>query len=340
MLVLHLVGSPTSDFHERLSLLYARDCLSATHDPTRYDVLLAHVAPDGSWRFPGDLSPAAISAAPALPLADAVTRLTTAGIDVVVPQLFCHAGMTHYRALLDVLGLAYVGNRPEVMALGADKALARAVVAAAGVLVPAGEVLRRGAPPTLAPPYVIKPVDADNSHGLTLVRSVADAPAALKAAWAHSDRALVETYVELGREVRCGVVERDGELVCLPLEEYAVDPVHKPVRDEGDKLAAGADGELRLVAKDHEHAWIVGVSDPATEPVWAAARACHQALGCRHYSLFDFRIDPDGRPWFLEAGLYNSFASTSVVAVMAAAAGTTLPELFATSLAHALTKET
>lgn len=340
MRVLHLVGSPTSDFHERLSLLYARDCLRATHDPERYDVAIAHVSPDGGWRFPPDLSAAAIAAAPVVPVAAAVARLTSSGIDVVVPQLFCHAGMTAYRALLDVLGLPYVGNRPEVMAIAADKALARALVAAAGVRVPAGEVLRRGQSPTLVPPYVVKPVDADNSHGLTLVRRSDDAAAALEAAWAHSERALVEAYVELGREVRCGVVERDGELVCLPLEEYAVDPVHKPVRDERDKLAAGADGGLRLVAKDEEHAWIVPTSDPVTAEVWAAARACHEALGCRHYSLFDFRIDPEGRPWFLEAGLYNSFATTSVVAVMAAAAGVALPELFATSLTLALTKET
>ena len=40
----------------------------------------------------------------------------------------------------------------------------------------------------------------------------------------------MESYIELGREVRCGVVVRDGELVCLPLEEYRVDRVTKPIR--------------------------------------------------------------------------------------------------------------
>ena len=69
-----------------------------------------------------------------------------------------------------------------------------------------------------------------------------------------------------------------------------------------------------------------------TERVWAAARKCHAALGCRDYSLFDFRIDPAGQPWFLEAGLYCSFARKSVISVMAAAAGIPLPELFALAL--------
>jgi D-alanine-D-alanine ligase len=212
----------------------------------------------------------------------------------------------------------------------------KAVVAAAGVRVPAGEVLTRGGQPSLAPPVVVKPVDGDNSLGTTLVRDRAGYPAALDAAFAHSDRALVESYVELGREVRCGIVVRDGELCCLPLEEYRVDPVTKPIRDHADKISRAGDGELTLVAKDPTRAWTVDPADPVTQRVWAAARRCHTALGCRHYSLFDFRIDPAGRPWFLEAGLYCSFARQSVISTMAAAAGLPLPELFRTAVKEAI----
>ena len=209
--------------------------------------------------------------------------------------MFCLPGMTTYRALLELLGLPYVGSPPDVMALAAHKATAKAVVAAAGVRVPAGEVLTRGDTPSLAPPVVVKPEDGDNSLGTTLVRDRAGYTAALDAAFAHSDRALVESYVELGREVRCGAVVRDGELVCLPLEEYRVDRATKPIRDHADKISRDGDGELRLVAKDHTRAWIVDPGDPVTARVWDAARRCHAALGSRHYSLFDFRIDPDGR---------------------------------------------
>lgn len=339
MRVLHLTGSATSDFLADLSLLYARDCWSAVADPTRYEMLAAFVAPDGSWRFPADLGAEALAAAEPVPLATAVAHLAATAPDVVVPQMFCVPGMTTYRALLEALALPYVGNRPAVMALGADKAHARAVVAAAGVAVPAGEVLRRGEAPTLAPPVVVKPVDSDNSVGVSLVRAVEEYDAALAGAFAHAERVLVETYVELGREVRCGVLERDGELVCLPLEEYAVDPVTKPIRDAADKIARDDAGGLDLMAKTADRAWMVDPSDPAdelTDRVWAAARLAHRALDCRHYSLFDFRVDPAGRPWFLEAGLYCSFARRSVVPMMAAAAGTPLPELFSTMVRQAL----
>jgi D-alanine-D-alanine ligase len=64
---------------------------------------------------------------------------------------------------------------------------------------------------------------------------------------------------------------------------------------------------------------------------------CHRALTCRHYSLFDFRIDPAGEPWFLEAGLYCSFARKSVVSTMASAAGIPLAELFRAAVEEATT---
>merc|ERR1712176_1228476 len=45
----------------------------------------------------------------------------------------------------------------------------------------------------------------------------------------------------------------------------------------------------------------------------------HRALGCRDYSLYDVRVDPDGEPYFLEACLYCSFAPKSVIIAMSAA---------------------
>jgi D-alanine-D-alanine ligase len=59
-------------------------------------------------------------------------------------------------------------------------------------------------------------------------------------------------------------------------------------------------------------------------------------LGCRDYSLFDFRIDPDGQPWFLEAGLYCSFAQKSVLSTMAKASGISLDTFFESMLQNVL----
>lgn len=334
--VLVLAGSPVDAFHADLSTVYAGGFLDALGGHPDHRIEIAFVLPGGRWCFPADVAAESVDAAPTMSLSEAMVAIEALEVDLMVPQMFCRPGMTTYRSLFDLMGIPHLGNTADVMAMTARKDLARAVVAAAGVDVPFGEVVEADGAIEVPLPVVVKPVDADNSTGVTLVRDSESLDAALEEALRHSEAALVETYVPLGREVRCGILEIDGELVCLPLEEYAVDEQGKPVRDHADKLDRTASGDLFLVAKERSRAWPVDVDDSVTEPVWAAARIAHRALGCRHYSLFDFRVDPDGRPWFLEASLYCSYAPSSVLAVMADAAGITVPELFALSVREAL----
>jgi D-alanine-D-alanine ligase len=336
---LHLIGSAISEFYCDLSRLYAQDCLEHTANPALYEFHIAYITLDRQWRFPVSLSKDAIDLAPTQSLAEAIQTIEQLQIDVMVPQMFCVPGMTQYRALFDLLNIPYVGNPADLMALVADKAKTKAVVAAAGVVVPAGEVLRAGDCPNISFPLIIKPMNGDNSIGVTLVKTGADYDRALEIALTHSDEVLVETFIPLGREVRCGIIVQAGKLVCLPLEEYALDAVTRPIRSYADKLKANAAGDLDFAAKDATHSWIVDPSDPITERVWAMARKCHVALGCRHYSLFDFRIDPQGNPWFLEAGLYCSFAETSVLSAMTKEFGISLDVFFESMLESAVSRE-
>jgi D-alanine-D-alanine ligase len=334
--VLHLVGSAVDEHHAELSRLYAADALAVLEGEGSYEPRIAYVHPDRTWSFPADLTDEVLADAGRLPLHAALATLAGDPPDVVVPQLFCGPGMTSYRALFELLEIPSVGNPATVMALAADKAAARALVAQAGVAVPDGQLVAPDGAVSLELPVVVKPVAADNSVGVSLVRTAEELDAALERAWQHGGTALVEDYIELGREVRCGTIVHDGRITALPLEEYAVDPVDKPIRDEADKLGRDPDGRLHLVAKDVQHAWIVDADDPVVPAVQAAAVVAHAALGCRHHGLIDLRIDPDGRPWFLEAGPYCSFGRRSVVPTMAAAAGIPAEQLFAEAVRSAL----
>ncbi|MBD2676682.1 MULTISPECIES: ATP-grasp domain-containing protein [Nostoc] len=323
--ILHLVGSAQNDFYCDLSRLYAQDCLAATAE-LHYDSTIAYITPDGEWRFPTSLSREDIAQAKPMPVFEAIEFIAAQNIDIVLPQMFCIPGMTYYRALFDLLKIPYIGNTPDLMAITAHKARTKAIVEAAGVKVPFGELLRQGDVPTIAPPVVIKPVSSDNSLGVTLVKDAAEYDAALEKAFEYADEAMVETFIE-GREVRCGIIVKDGELIGLPLEEYLVDSHEKPIRTYADKLKKTDDGNLGFAAKGNNKSWILDPNDPITQKVQEVAKKCHQALGCRHYSLFDFRIDSQGQPWFLEAGLYCSFAPKSVISSMAKAVGISLNEL-------------
>ncbi|MEM7688989.1 MAG: D-alanine--D-alanine ligase [Pseudomonadota bacterium] len=342
--MLHLFGSPTNAFWADLSLTYARGAYEALSP--HHSFLNVLILPDGSWRVGRDIAPGTLreTASPFAP-DEAVSRILSAAPDCALPQMFCPAGMTDYRGMIEALGIPIIGNTGAVMALAADKAKTRAIMQQAGIAVPRAQLLGHGdtEPPDLsrfAPPFIVKPAIADNSEGVSLVTLPEDLPAALRGAFAVCERVLIEDYIWLGREVRCGVVEIDGRAVPLPLEEYNVDPVVRPIRTPTDKLDTSAPGDVKLMAKTKDAAWIVPESDPLTQSVQRVALDCHAALGARDYSLFDFRIDRDGRPWFLEAGPYCSFSPDSVLAVMMDAAGTPLPHFFAQARDQATARRT
>ncbi|MDJ0662697.1 MAG: D-alanine--D-alanine ligase [Crocosphaera sp.] len=334
--ILHLVGSAENEFYCDLSRLYGKDCIEATANPSRYRFSIAYVTPDRLWRFPASLGREDIKAATPLSLSQAIQWISEQNIDLVLPQMFCVAGMTQYRSLFDLLNIPYLGNTAELMGLTANKPQAKAIVRIMGVKVPYGEVLRKGDTPNIRPPVVIKPANSDNSLGVTLVKTMEEYDAGLKTAFQYANQVLVEEYIELGREVRCGTIVKDGELISLPLEEYAVNEKNNPIRNYEDKLKKDDSGELTYAAKDKKKAWIVDSNDPVTQRVQEIAKQCHQALGCRHYSLFDFRIDPQGQPWFLEAGLYCSFSPKSVIPMMAEAKGISLDELLEIAIKEAI----
>ncbi|HEY9875250.1 MAG TPA: hypothetical protein V6D12_17600 [Candidatus Obscuribacterales bacterium] len=335
--ILHLVGSSYNDFYCKLSRDYAQNCLLATANPSLYDFLIAYITPDDKWRFPDSLSEEDIAVANPMSLLEAIQFITAQNIDLVLPQMVCIPGMTHYRALFDLLKIPYIGNTPDVMAIANHKAITKAIVAAAGVKVPFGELLRQGDVPTITPPAVIKPATAADSLGVSLVKDATEYDAALKEAFEYASEVIVEAFIEPGREVRSGIIVKDGQLVALPLEEYLVDSDSRPIRSYADKFKKDpGESNLRSTAKDYIPGWIVDPDDPIVQKVQELSKKCHLALGCRHYSLFDFRIDPKGQPWFIEAGLYCVFAPRSVIGYTANAAGIPLNELFMTAINETL----
>lgn len=313
--VLHVVGSPTSRFWFDLSLLYAAPVVR----PAGFRALFAVAYPSGEWALGARLD----APGERLSLAEFLTRLPR--VDLVVPHLFCPAGLAAVRDLFEVvLGLPLVGSPAAVLRVAQDKHLTRLVAAAAGVRVPAGVVLEPGdgVEVGLGFPVIVKPATADNSDGLALVQTPAELPAALAAAFAFGRRALVEAFVP-GREIRGAVVERNGRLETLAYIEYGVSAAH-PVRFAANKLRVDDGGAL--VGQERESA-IAAVCPAVLAPalrdeLGAMMTAMHRALGCRDFSLYDFRVHAGtGMPVLLEAGLFWSFGPLSMVSQMLAASG-------------------
>ena len=322
--VLHLLGSPTSTYYEQLSLMYARGCASA-NDDGEHKFVYAMVHPGSLMSFPTDLSEETLAAARRYPAGEGVARLSALGSDVCQSHMFCQLGVSTYRALLDLLNIPFVGGSVDAMCLTTHKAHTRSVVMEAGVPCAEGEVLRRGMRPTLSPPYILKPCSEDNSMGLGVVKHESEADAKLADAFEFDDEVLCERFIPPGREIRFAVLEDDaGEpMITLPGVEYFLS-AENPVRTSNDKTHVDENGRPLKFAKP-SRACPADIDDVLRAKLEDAVTKAHHALGCRDYSLYDFRVCPDGNIYFLEASLFCCFAPNSVICLMADATGR--PEL-------------
>lgn len=339
--LLHLLGSPTSTYYEELSLMYARGCASA-HDDGEFEFVFCMVHPGGMLSFPSELSPGSVDASQKFPVAEGIGRLAALQADVCQSHMFCQLGVSTYRAILDLLNIPFVGGSVDAMCLTTHKARTRAVVAEAGVPCAEGEVLRPGMRPSLHPPFILKPCSEDNSMGLGVVKESSELDDKLAEAFKFDDEVLCERFIPPGRELRFAVLEDESgqPTIILPAVEYFLSN-EKPVRTSNDKTHVDESGRPLKFAKPSRKCPAVIDAALQAKLVDAVTRA-HVALGCRDYSLYDFRVDPDGNIFFLEASLFCCFAPNSVICLMADASG--LPELkpsvlFKTMVRRALSRK-
>jgi D-alanine-D-alanine ligase len=321
-LVLHVCGSTGSEYIEGVSLWLGGGCFEEQMRHSTYRHRIARVHLDGTWSFPADYSPEAQAAAEHFGFVDALGFIERMNVDVMVPHMYCLSGMTRFRALFEMMGIPYVGNEAGVMELSTNKHRSRLVVASAGVQVPEAELLRAGDVPKMKPPFVLKPCKEDNSRGISLVtdKEAHALSVSLELAFSFGGEVLCERFIELGREIRCAVLEdEDGSLELLPCTEFFLSQ-DSPIRTLEDKWAMNESGVAQNFTTGGRKC-PADVDDVLLQKLEHLAFRSHRALGCRDYSLFDVRVDPDGNPFFLEACLYNSYFAKSVIPTMAAAKG-------------------
>ncbi|HUN70784.1 MAG TPA: D-alanine--D-alanine ligase [Steroidobacteraceae bacterium] len=235
------------------------------------------------------------------------------GVDVVFLALHGGTGEDgHIQAVLDLAGLPYTGSNHTASAAAMDKDLSKRLFRAAGVPtadwrmapVAAGEIA--GA---LGWPVVVKPNKQGSTVGLSVVRGADALPAAVELAGRYDDEVMVERFIP-GRELTVGVLEGRA----LPVGEIIVPG---EVFDYQAKYQAGGAREVF----------------PADLPAESAARAqelavrAHAALKLGAYSRIDFRMDPGGGLWCLEANSLPGMTAASLLPQAARAAGISFSEL-------------
>ncbi|AYF97268.1 D-alanine--D-alanine ligase family protein [Protaetiibacter intestinalis] len=300
-----VIGGGTSSEHE-VSLASAAGIADAL-DPERFDVVRLGIRPDGTWTGPEGPLPG--------DLAGAVAVLERA--DVVVPALHGPRGEDGtLAALLDLVGVPYVGSGVVAGAVAMSKHATKAVAAAVGVASADGILVHDARDPRLAglkPPLVVKPDRAGSSHGVTVVREAGGLAAAVQTALAFDTAVLVERFVR-GREIDVAVIEHaDGSLRCLPPLEIVV--------PEGGIFDAEA-----KYAREPDFRVPAPVPPALLAELEGAALAVFRAVGARGLARVDF-FATDAGLLLNELNTFPGFTPRSQVPRMAAAAGIGYPEL-------------
>lgn len=228
-------------------------------------------------------------------------------VDVVFLALHGGAGEDgRIQAVLDLAGLPYTGSNHIASATAMDKDLSKRLFRFAGV--PTADW--RMAPVTgdevaaaLGWPVVVKPNKQGSTVGLSVVRGPAALAAAISLARGHDDEVMIERFVP-GRELTVGVLEGRA----LPVGEIIAPG---EVFDYQAKYQAG--GAREIFPADL-------AADLAARVQDLAVRA-HAALKLGAYSRIDFRLDPQGGIWCLEANSLPGMTAASLLPQAAKAAG-------------------
>lgn len=208
-------------------------------------------------------------------------------------------------ALLRKAGLVFTGADEGSMALAGDKALARRLLGAAGVPVPAGatmDELRRGVFPGPGS-YIVKARFEDASLGLGADCVVeARGPRELLAAMQGfaprmGGDCVAEGYVR-GREFNVALLgEAGGGARVLPVAEMVFDPglsgpsiLHYAAKWEEESTAYALSARSFDLDEDR----------PLVSEMSRIALACWELFGLAGYARIDFRVDEDGRPFVID----------------------------------------
>jgi D-alanine-D-alanine ligase len=204
------------------------------------------------------------------------------------------------QAACELARLPYTGSGVAASAIAMSKLLGKRMAASAGVpcapdAVFEGADLPGAKPPDFGFPLVVKPDREGSTVGITIVRDPSLWEAALSEASRHDRRVLVEGFVP-GREITVGIL--NGKV--LP----SIEIVPKSgFYDYRSKYTAGQTEYVIPVPMDRD------ILLRAAEYTRRAAGA----MGLRGAARLDYRVDPAGNVFFLEANTIPGMTETSLL---------------------------
>ena len=239
-------------------------------------------------------------------------------------------------SILEMLDIPYTGSDPQCLAVCLDKPITKRLVAADGISTPKwleinnedelGHISWDGFPF----PVIIKPVCEGSSKGIRLTSLAHNAKQAQEELLiilnCYQQPVMVEEFID-GDEVTVGIIGNSPPRVVGVMRVL-------PRRGNGHFIYS------LEVKRDYQN--LVNYECPANlnkrvmDKISDSSLKVFKALGCRDFARVDFRVSPNGVPYFLEINPLPGLGTYSDLVIMAIKMGWTHEELIRAVLDAAL----
>ena len=247
--------------------------------------------------------------------------ISSFGVDVAFIALHGKFGEDgKIQEILEELDIAYTGSRPQASYFAMDKVLSKELFIRTGVATPKFFIAEdiKIMPRQMCYPLVIKPHFSGSSLGISILRHSSGLKDALAKAFSYSEKAIIEDYIE-GRELTVGILDERPLAVVEIIPKKGYFDFHAKYSDGGSDFVAPAQ-----------------LKEAVYRRVQNTALAAHRALGCRHFSRVDIRLDKDSFPYVLEVNSIPGLTSHSLLPLSAKACGISFDKLIIRMLELAL----
>ncbi len=170
-------------------------------------------------------------------------------------------------------------------------------------------------------PCFVKPNKGGSSVGTSKVHKYGDLNAAIEHAFIYDDEVLIQEFM-MGREITCGMISNNGQLIIFPLCEIVS---KKEFFDYEAKYTDGMADEI-LPAP---------ISEDLAEKCRNISAFLYEKLNCKGVVRFDYILD-GGEFYFLEVNTIPGLTANSIVPRMAKYMGMSIKDLFTLMVEEAI----
>ncbi|MDD3877655.1 MAG: D-alanine--D-alanine ligase [Bacteroidales bacterium] len=171
-------------------------------------------------------------------------------------------------------------------------------------------------------PCFVKPNEAGSSLGISKVKEKNELRKAIDLAFSVDQAVVIEKFVK-GREITCGVLNFDNEIMALPITEIISKNEYFDFDAKYDKNKA--DEITPAVLPQH-----------ITEYCQHVSKELYVFFNCKGVVRFDYILTDDEKMFFLEVNSIPGMTDESIVPKQAEAAGISIGKLFTTLIENAL----